>query len=83
MLNLKAPGDWALAVYPLRRPFSSRPLGQTGFTSSVRRRLGQWSNQAHDLDVSRHLGIGHIWPKFYAHYDIACAIVPWVYFTDH
>ena len=21
MLNLKAPGDWALAVYPLRRPF--------------------------------------------------------------
>jgi hypothetical protein len=82
MLNLKAPKDWALAVYPLRKLFSSRPLGQTGFIASDRRRLGHWSARAQDLDVSQQIGMGHIWPKYYAHPEIACSIVPWVYFTE-
>lgn len=82
VLNLQSKHDWALSIYPLRRPFSRRALGQTGFTSGDRRRLKHHAARAVNLDCSQELGIGHIWPRYYERPELAAAIVPWVYFTD-
>ena len=82
VLNLRSKLDWALSIYPLRRPFSRRALGQSGFTSKDRQRLGARAQQIANLDVSRELGVGHIWPCYYEHPEIAASIVPWVYFTE-
>ncbi len=57
-------------------------LGQSGFTSKDRQRLGDRAPQVADFDVSKVLGVGHIWPRYYEQPGIATAIVPWVYFTE-
>ncbi|MHC4879894.1 MAG: hypothetical protein ACYTGL_25870 [Planctomycetota bacterium] len=82
MLNLQSSFDWALGIYPLRRPFSRRALGQSGFTSGDLRRLGDRSQQVANFDVSKELGIGHTWPRYYERPEIAAALVPWIYFTE-
>ncbi|MBI1312286.1 hypothetical protein GC176_13435 [bacterium] len=82
VLNLKSRSDWALAIYPLRRPFSRLALGQTGFTSRDLRQLGSRAGQVADFDVSEQLGVNHIWPCFYERPEIAAALVPWIYFTE-
>ncbi len=82
VLNLRARYDWALSIYPLRRPFSRRALGQSGFTTKDRELLGVRAQQVADYDVSDALGVGHIWPRYYEQPGIAAAIVPWVYFTE-
>lgn len=82
VLNLQSKFDWALSIYPLRRPFSRRALGQAGFTSGDRRLLGVRGQQVANFDVSNELGVGHIWPRYYERPEIAAAIVPWIYFTE-
>ncbi len=82
VLNLQSKFDWALSIYPLRRPFSRRALGQAGFTSKDRRLLGARSQQVANFDVSDSLGVGHIWPCYYERPEIAAAIAPWIYFTE-
>jgi hypothetical protein len=82
VLSLRSKYDWALSIYPLRRPFSRLALGQCGFTTKDRQALGARAQQVADLDVSDMLGAGHIWPRYYEQPGIAAAIVPWVYFTE-
>ncbi len=82
VLNLRAKYDWALNIYPMRRPFSRLALGQSGFTSKDRQQLGDRAPQVADFDVSEALGVGHIWPRYYEQPGIAAAIVPWVYFLE-
>ena len=82
VLNLRAKKDWALAIYPLRHPFSQGALGRVGFTEKDRVQLGARAPQVANFDVSDALGGGHIWPRYYEQPGIAAAIVPWVYFTE-
>ncbi|MGD9855574.1 MAG: hypothetical protein AB7U20_11560 [Planctomycetaceae bacterium] len=82
IVNLRNPGDLALHVYPLRRPFSRKAIGETGFTLWDRARLGSLNPKAIDLDVSPFMGLGHTWPYFYSEPRIAAAIVPYTYFVD-
>ncbi len=83
ILNLKNSHDPALKIYPLRRPFSSRALGQAGFTSKDRRELGGWSNRAVDMDLSDLIGHGHFWPEYFQRPAIARSIANYVFFPDY
>ena len=80
LLNLRNECDYALALYPLRRPFSSRALARSGFTSKDQRRLGQRLVQVSELDVSEIIGKGHSWPCYCRQPGIATAVSPYVYF---
>ena len=82
VINLKSRMDWALWFYPLRRPFSGDSLGRRGFTEHDLRQLGKRRTQISEVDVTRLVGVGHIWPHFYSRPEIAETILPFVYFTD-
>lgn len=80
LLNLRSECDFALALYPLRRPFSSRALARSGFTSKDQRLLGERLLQVSELDVTEIVGHGHGWPNYCQQPGIAAAVVPYVYF---
>jgi hypothetical protein len=80
LLNLRNECDLALALFPLRRPFSSRSLARAGFTSKDQRRLGERLVQVSELDVTPLIGRGHGWPCYCRQPGIAQAITPYVYF---
>ncbi|MCA9076114.1 MAG: hypothetical protein KDA93_13885 [Planctomycetaceae bacterium] len=82
VVNLQNRGDWALSLYPLRRPLSRRAIGATGFTRWDRTRLGPQNCKAIDLDVTYFVGLGHTWPHYYQEPTIAHAIVPYTFFVD-
>ena len=82
LLNVRNALDPALLLYPARRPLSSRALGQSGFTSKDRTRLGGWSARVRDLDVTNLIGHGHFWPDYYSRPEIARSIRHYVYFTE-
>ena len=82
LLNIRVRKDWALLLYPLRKPFSPRALGSSGFTESDLQQLGYRASQVANYDLSELIGYGHIWPEFYQHESIADALVPWVYFSE-
>lgn len=82
MLNIRVRKDWALIIYPLRRPFSRRALGSAGFTQGDMDRLGHRASQVSNYDLSEMIGYGHIWPEFYEHQSIANELVDWVYFRN-
>jgi hypothetical protein len=79
LLNIRVRKDWALLLYPLRRPFSSRALGSAGFTPGDIRRFGSRASQVSNYDISELIGYGHVWPEFYKHPSLADSLVPWVY----
>ncbi|MBL8817574.1 MAG: alpha/beta hydrolase [Planctomyces sp.] len=83
ILNLKNSHDPALKIYPLRRPFSSRALGQAGFTSKDRREMGGWGRRAAELDVTNVIGHGHFWPEYFQRPGIARSIANYVFFPDY
>jgi hypothetical protein len=35
-----------------------------------------------ELDVTPLVGLGHMWPNYYRHPQIACWIAPYLYFPD-
>lgn len=80
LLNLRNERDAALALYPLRRPFSSRALARSGFTSKDQRKLGDRLVQVSELDVTAIVGKGHGWPNYCQQPGIAAAVSPYVYF---
>ena len=82
LLNIQVRKDWALMIYPLRRPFSKRALGSTGFTERDMMQFGRRASQVCNYDLSEMIGYGHIWPEFYQHQSIANELVNWVYFRD-
>jgi hypothetical protein len=82
LLNVRVRKDWALLLYPLRKPFSTRALGSAGFTTDDLQRLGPRASQVANYDISELIGTGHVWPEFYQHQSLACELVPWIYFAD-
>ena len=82
LLNVRVHKDWALMVYPLRKPFSRRALGSSGFTQGDLERFGGRACQVANYDLSEMIGYGHIWPEFYQHQSIANELVSWVYFVN-
>jgi hypothetical protein len=82
LLNIRVRNDWALLIYPLRRPFSRRALGSAGFTEGDMHQFGSRASQVCNYDLSEMIGYGHIWPDIYQHQSIADALVDWVYFRD-
>lgn len=80
LLNLRNERDLALALYPLRRPFSSRALARSGFTSKDQRKLGEKLVQVSELDVTPIIGKGHGWPNYCQQPGIAAVVSPYVYF---
>jgi hypothetical protein len=80
LLNLRNECDLALALYPLRRPFSSRALARSGFTSKDQRKLGDHVLQLSELDVTPIIGKGHSWPSYCRQPGIAAAVSPYVFF---
>lgn len=79
LLNLRNRYDLALKLYPLRRPFSRRALGDSGFTRSDRRHLGSWNHKLCEIDVRRLIGRHHLWEHYYSRPNIAEAIMPYLY----
>jgi hypothetical protein len=82
LLNIRVRRDWALLIYPLRKPFSTRALGSAGFTPGDVRRFGNRASQVSNYDLSELIGYGHIWPEFYKHQSVADALAEWVYFPN-
>ncbi len=82
LLNIRVRKDWALMIYPLRRPFSKRALGSTGFTERDLMQFGRQASQVCNYDLSEMIGYGHIWPEFYQHQSIADELVNWIYFRN-
>jgi hypothetical protein len=82
LLNMRNRYDVPLFFYPLRQPFSKRALARSGFTSGDYRQQGWLGAKTAELDVTHLVQDGHMWPNYYRHPEIACALVPWVYFND-
>ncbi|MBC7816275.1 MAG: hypothetical protein IAG10_05225 [Planctomycetaceae bacterium] len=80
LLNLRNECDLALALFPLRRPFSSRSLARAGFTTKDQRELGERLVQVSELDVTPLVGKGHSWTNYCRQPSIAHAITPYVSF---
>lgn len=79
LLNLRNDDDFALSLYPLRRPFSSRALGRAGFQRQDLRRLGWFVSKVAQLEVAPRVGMGHGWAHYYNHPEIAAFLAPDLY----
>lgn len=82
ILNMKTRGDWALSVYPLRKPFSPLALGQVGFTKRDIRKLGRTADRIAEVDVTDTIRLGHIWPRYTERPELAQMLLPWLYSTS-
>ena len=82
ILNMKTRGDWALSVYPLRKPFSPLALGQVGFTKRDIRKLGNAADRIAEVDVTDTIRLGHIWPRYTERPELAQMLLPWLYSTS-
>ncbi len=82
LLNLRNSRDAALKLYPLRRPFSSRALGSSGFTRSDERKLGRRTCKLKELDVSGEIGHAHYWPEYFSRAVLAAKVRNFVHYTD-
>lgn len=80
LLNLRNECDAALALFPLRRPFSSRALARSGFTAKDQRKLGNRLAQVSELDVTPIVGPGHSWPNYTSQPGLAAAVAPYIFF---
>lgn len=81
LVNLRNKKDRVLLFYPVLAPPSRRALARTGFTYFDRRAIGENLACIHDIDVSKCVGAGHMFPNYYSHPSIAETIVPAIYFS--
>jgi hypothetical protein len=82
LLYLRNDHDIVLSIYPMRRLFSRRALGESGLTRRDHERLGYLNSKVVQLDVTPIIRTGHMWNNYYVHPEIASAIAPFVYFDD-
>jgi hypothetical protein len=82
LLNLRNDRDLALALYPLRHPFSARSLARAGFTRRDRRHMGEHECQVGEINVTPLIGHHHSWPQYLCRPEIATAIAPYIYFAS-
>lgn len=82
LVNLRNKKDRILLFYPVLAPISRRALARTGFTWLDRRALGEEYDRVNDIDVSKCVGGGHMFPNYYSHPELAEMIVPAIYFRQ-
>lgn len=82
LINLRNRHDAALALYPLRHPFSGHSLGSKGFTPRDRRDLRGWSPRVSEYDVTRFIGHAHMWPRYLEYPQLAWLIRNFVYYPE-
>lgn len=82
IVNLRNGQDYALILYPLRLPLGRQPLGLVGFNWYDRRLLGTQYGKIRDVDVTSLIHLGHIWPRFYEHPEIAQTLAPYIFYQD-
>ena len=82
LLYMRNDHDSVLNLYPLRRVFSRRALGEKGLSRKDHERLGYLNAKVVQLDVTRIIQLGHMWNNYYIHPELAAAIEPYVYFDD-
>jgi hypothetical protein len=82
LLYLRNDHDMVLSIYPMRRLFSRRALGESGLTKRDHERLGYLNSKVVQVDVTQIIQTGHMWNNYYVHPEIAAAIEPFVYFDD-
>ena len=82
LLNLRNSQDFALTLYPLRRPFGVESLGRRGFRTQDRTAFAPFLKKIRELEIAPLLGPGHTWPHYYGNPQIAQAVTPYVYYTN-
>ncbi len=83
LINLKNSHDLPLKIYPLRKPsFSSRALGNAGFTRKDRQQLGWLGQKVTDMDVSGQIGHHHLWPNYFQRPWLSRSFSNYVFFAD-
>lgn len=82
LLNIRNECDLALGLYRFRKPFGRRAISRSGFTRKDVARMGQLTARVAEMDVTDIVGTGHMWPNYYTRPEIACGLVPWVYFEE-
>jgi hypothetical protein len=82
LLYMRNDHDIVLSIYPMRRLFSRRALGESGLSRRDHERLGYLNSKVVQLDVTPIVQTGHVWNHYYVHPEIASAIEPFVYFDD-
>ena len=82
ILNLQNRRDIALGFYPLHRPLTAPAAGRIGFGDADRRLIGPAAQKLIDVDITRFVRRGHIWPNYYTEPQLAQAIAPHVFFVD-
>ncbi|MGH7127452.1 MAG: hypothetical protein ACREIV_02710 [Planctomycetaceae bacterium] len=76
LVNVRNREDFALRLYPFRRPCSGQALGRVGLTPHDRARLGLHGGRVGELDVTAVIGDSHGWGDYVRHPGIAQAIGP-------
>jgi hypothetical protein len=82
LLYMRNDHDMVLNLYPMRRFFSRRALGEEGLSRRDHDRLGPLNTKIVQLDVTHVIHTGHMWNNYYVHPELAAAIEPYVYFDD-
>ncbi len=82
IVNLRNRKDFALAFYPLHRPFAGRALARSGLTRRDTRKLGPLSDKLINVDVTEIEGHNHLWPGYFQSPEIAAAIAPVIYYPE-
>lgn len=79
LVHLKNPRDVALDLYPLRKPFSKRALGQVGFNAAQLNTLGRYAAGVIELDVSQLLGKSHAMAAYQEKTELSRYLAPYVF----
>ena len=82
LLYMRNDHDMVLSIYPFRRVFSRRALGEKGLSRGDQERLGPLNSKIVQLDVTNVIQSGHMGNNYYIHPELAQAIEPYVYFDD-
>ncbi len=82
LVNVKNDHDIALNIYPLRRLFSHRAIGESGVTRRDRWALGELNCRLVEMDVTPIIGHGHLMKHYTHHPEIAYGLRHCIYFDD-
>jgi len=80
LLNIKNQTDIPLILYPFPMLLGHDSLGRGGFSWLDQYRLGDNFSKVRNVDVTFLIGLGHIWPRFHDHVEIAEALTPYLFY---
>lgn len=82
LVNVHNDCDFALMLYPLRKPFGHRALGMTAFLPRDLRKMGPLAAKLAQFDASQYVGRRHAWLFYFARPQIARAVHLYIDFSD-